>query len=87
MTTTGGLPINRHWIVMMQDGTTAIDWGDGLFQDIISGEFEHRLESDVSHTIRDEELEHLRLASHIFRYDANVVYLHPLPEPPHRTIE
>lgn len=87
MTTAGGTPINRHWIVILQDGTTAIDWGDGLFQDILSGDFSHKCEGDVSHTILDEELEHLRLANHIYRYDANLVYIHPLPESPKRTID
>ena len=87
MTTTGGTPIDRHWIVLLQDGTVAIDWGDGLFQDIVSGEFIHKTEADVSHTILDEELEHLKLANHIYRYDANIVYLHPLPEHHHPTID
>ena len=87
MTMTGGTPINRHWIVVLQDGTTAIDWGDGLFQDILSGEFFHASEAEVSHTIPDEELEQLKLTSGIYRYDANVVYIHPLPESPRRTID
>jgi hypothetical protein len=72
---------------VLQNGITAIDWGDGIYQDILSGEFIHGTDADVSHTILDDELEHLKHTNHIYKYDANNVYIYPLPEPPHRTIE
>jgi len=87
MSMTGGTPVNRHWVVVLQNGIAAIDWGNGLFQDILSGEFIHGTEADVSHTIQDDELEQLKHMSRIYQYDANIVYVFPLPEPPHRTID
>lgn len=84
---TGGTPVNRHCVVMLHKGIPVIDWGNGLFQDILSGEFIHGTEADVSHTIQDDELKQLKNVNRIYRYDANIVYVYPLPEPPHRTID
>ena len=84
---TGGTPVNRHGVVILQSGIPVIDWGNELFQDILSGQFIHGTEADISHTILDEELEQLKHMSRIYRYDANYVYVYPLPEPPHRTID
>ena len=87
MSKTGGTPVNRHWMVVLQNGIPAIDWGDGIYQDILSGDFIHGTEADVSHTILDDELELLKHTNHIYQYDATNVYIYPLPESPHRTID
>ena len=82
-----GMPVNRNFVVMMKDGVPAIDWGDGLFQDILTGDFFDRQDKDVDHTIQDKELDPLVFARRIYSYDAATIYLFPLPEPPRRTIE
>ena len=87
MTPKGGTPINRNWVVILQNGTTVIDWGDGLFQDILSGDFLHGKEAEISHTILDNELEQMKRLNQIFQYDSKFVYIHPLPELPHKTID
>jgi hypothetical protein len=87
MTTKSGTPINRHWVVVLKDASKVVDWGDGLFQDILSGEFMHGTEADISHTILDNELEQMMRLNQIFEYDANFIYVHPLPELPHSTID
>ena len=83
----GGMPVNRHWVVMLQNGIPAIDWGNGLFQDILNGQFIHGTDVDISHTVLEEELEQLKHMDTICGYDLNSVYVYPLPEPPHRTID
>jgi hypothetical protein len=83
----GGTPVSRHWVVMLKDGNAAVDWGDNLFQDIMSGDFMHCDEEDISHDILDDELEILKRAGRVDSYDAQFVYLYSMPEPPRRTIE
>ena len=34
-----GTPINRQWVIVLKDGNIVIDWGDGLYQDVRSGDF------------------------------------------------
>jgi hypothetical protein len=84
---TNGTPVNRHWVVILQNGNPVIDWGNNLFQDLLNGQFSYGTEADVSHTIQDDELELLKHMSRIYHYDAKYVYIHPLPEPPRRTID
>jgi len=49
---------------------------------MISGEFMHLTETQISHTIRAEELEYLRISGQIDDYDDRNVYFHGLPERP-----
>ena len=82
-----GLPINRQWVYMLKNGTPVFDWGDGLAQDLLSGEFIHFDRGDFSHAIQDDELEMLKRAARIERYDADRVYVYSMPEPPRSTLE
>jgi hypothetical protein len=84
---TDGTPVNRNFVVMLRNGIPAIDWGGGVFQDILSGDFLHCAEMDVDHTILDDELDQLMLTSHIYSYNAQTIYLYSLPEPPRQAIE
>ncbi len=83
----GGMPVNRHEVVILQSGIPAIDWGNGVFQDILSGHFIQGMEKDISHTILEDELEQLKLTGNICGYDLNFVYVYPIPDRPHRTID
>jgi len=82
-----GTPVNRSWVLILQDGTPVIDWGDNLFQDISSGRFIHCAEKDISHTILDDELDQLRRTGRIVRYDKMTVFFTNLPERPVRTLD
>ena len=84
---TGGTPVNRSFVVILRNGIPAIDWGEGLFQDILSGDFIHCVEMDIDHTIQDEELDQLARTGRIYSYNTQTIYLYPLPEPPRQTIE
>jgi len=84
---TGGTPINRHWVLVLKDGSIVIDWGDDLYQDISSGEFLSIREEDYSHHILNQELDWLVKIGRVAAYDANLVHIHSLPERPQRTID
>ena len=85
--TQGGVPYARHTLVVLTDGTPVIDWGEGSFQDILTGKFIKGSEANVGHTIIDEELVQLKMLGHVLRFDDAMVYLPPLPELRRRTIE
>ena len=82
-----GTPINRQWVIVLKDGNIAIDWGDGLFQDVRSGDFIQVSEKDFSHHIVNEELDLLVRIGRVTSYTAQTVYFPSLPERPTRTIE
>ena len=82
----GGMPIGRSWVVMMHAGAAAIDWGGGLFQDAISGEFFKATEQQVSHSAGDAELDWLKHIGRIDDYDNTNVYFIGLPDLPYRSI-
>ena len=82
-----GVPIDRQWVCVLEDGRPIIDWGEDLVQDILSGDFFTSERSDDSHPIRDDELEILKRAGRIDRFDSRHVYIFALPERPRPTIE
>ncbi|RPI33321.1 MAG: hypothetical protein EHM70_06365 [Chloroflexota bacterium] len=82
-----GTPINRQWIVVLDDGTPVVDWGNGSGVDLISGNFVRFQENRYSHVIQDSELDVLKRAGQVSSYDSQVVFIVSLPEPPHHTME
>ncbi|UCD99156.1 MAG: hypothetical protein JSV42_00075 [Chloroflexota bacterium] len=82
-----GVPIDRQWIYVLEDGRPIIDWGEDLIQDILSGDFFPAKRSEDSHPIRDDELDMLKRAGRVERFDARHVYIFSLPERPRPTIE
>lgn len=82
-----GTPISRHCLVTLHNGTTVMDWGDGRYQDLMSGDFITAAENQISHTILDEELIQLIHSGRVESFDTQTVYLYPLPEPPRPTID
>jgi hypothetical protein len=80
-----GTAVGRNWIVMMHNGVAAIDWGSGLFQDVISGEFFNALEAAVSHRASDADLDWLQHIGRVDNYDINYVYFLGLPDLPFHT--
>ncbi len=79
-----GIPIYRHWVLVLRDGSIVVDWGDGLFQDIYTGQFLRGLEGKISHTAQNDDLQTLEHAGQVDGYDANQVWLVNLPERPLR---
>lgn len=83
----GGTPINRQWVLALKDGTFVIDWGDSLYQDILSGDFVKVNEADISHHVLNAELDLLIRAGRVTSYNNMTVRFSSLPERPQRTIE
>jgi hypothetical protein len=85
--TSGGTPLNRQWIIVLNDGMVVIDWGDGVYQDIVNGDFLSIREEDVSHHIINQELDWLKKIGRVASYYNLFVHVHSLPERPQRTME
>ncbi len=83
----GGIPVGRSWVVMMQSGVLAIDWGDGLYQEAISGDFFNANDSQVSHGAQSGDLDWLQKIGRVLNYSDQMVYFVDLPEKPSRTLE
>ncbi len=82
-----GVPIDRQWVFVLDDGRSVVDWGDDLIQDLHNGDFLESNRKDPGHPIRDDELDMLKQAGRIERYDTRHVYIYALPERPRPTIE
>ena len=83
----GGTPVGRNWIVMMVSGAAAIDWGGGLFQDAISGDFFKAAEKDVSHRAGNTDLDWLIHIGRVDDYDDTNVFFTGLPDLPYHSIK
>ncbi|GAB4570522.1 MAG: hypothetical protein Kow0077_04810 [Anaerolineae bacterium] len=70
----------RHLIFVLQDGTIAVQWDHDRVQDIFSGRILPFEDAMYGHAITDAELDQLRDAGRISRYDRAYVWLHSLPE-------
>ncbi len=82
-----GIPIDRQWVYVLDDGRPVIDWGDDLVQDILNGDHITSNRGDDGHPIRDDELEMLKRAGRVERYDSRHIYIFALPERPKPTLE
>ncbi|GAP07434.1 MAG TPA: hypothetical protein DEQ80_00155 [Anaerolinea thermolimosa] len=76
-----GTPVARSWVVWMRNGVIAVDWGDGVFVDILSNQFFEASQAEVSHRAPDADLDWLRSIGRVEDYDVNNVYFIQLPEP------
>ncbi len=82
-----GTPVNRQFVVMLKDSTIAIDWGDGLYQDVHSGEFLLGNDMEISYVVTDEQLDWLMRIGRVSEYDSKKVYFYNLPERPQSLME
>jgi hypothetical protein len=82
-----GTPILRQWILVLRNGAIVVDWGDGHYQDVDTGEFLKIGEDEISHTAQNIELEMLKRTGRADNYDAVHVWLMVLPERPVRGLD
>jgi len=82
-----GIPIQRQWILALKNGSFVIDWGEGLYQDILTGDFESSVDLSAATPITDDELNLLRRAGRVDSFDLRQVYVRSLPERPHKPID
>ena len=78
-----GVPVGRHWVLILNNGDVIIDWGDNTFQDVYTGEFYTPQDKDFSrHLIQDSQLDYLKRVGIITGYDHSTVYFTSLPDRP-----
>jgi hypothetical protein len=77
-----GIPVHRHWVLVLRDGPVVVDWGDGLFQDLHTGQFQRGLEGKISHPAQNVDLVILQRAGLVDHFDDEEVWLLNLPERP-----
>lgn len=82
-----GIPVHRHWVLVLRDGPVVVDWGDGLFQDIYSGQFVRGLEARISHPAQNVDLQILQRSGLVERFSEDEVWLINLPERPIQLID
>lgn len=83
----GGMPVNRNFVLVMNNGDIIIDWGNGHYQDIETGKFFLSSDKLICHRIMDEELAYLKQSRRILDFDERNVYFGQLPEMPWKPIE
>ena len=77
-----GTPVARSFVVMMHTGTAVIDWGNGVYLDILNGSFFRAEEKEVSHRAHESDLDWLMRLGHVEEYDDREVFFSHLPEYP-----
>ena len=76
----GGMIVNRSCILVMPDGHTVVDWGDGRAQDLDTGNF-FELSSDMTcYSVSEDDLAFLVKTGRILKYDHLNVHLASLPD-------
>ncbi len=84
---TDGTPFSRDFILVFEDGRIVLDWGDGLLQDLESGDFFRGSEGYASRKIENSELDLLKRAGRVRWFDKREVYFLNLPERPSPTLD
>ena len=82
-----GIPFPRQFVLKLDDGRVVLDWGSGLYQDAYSGDFTENLQTSLSHAVQDDELELLKRAGRVERYDRMQVHFLGLRERPFHTLD
>lgn len=61
--------INRQWIFKLKDGTIALDWGEGMAQELLSGEFICYAPDEYGHVLLEEEFSSLLDAGRVSTFN------------------
>lgn len=77
-----GVPVNRQWVFVLQDGAIVMDWSGGQGVDLSTNEFIRYQEKDISHVVQDAELDVLLKMGRILDFTDREVFVAYLPEPP-----
>jgi len=82
-----GVPVERQYFMVADDGSVIIDWGNGRQQDVLTGEFRTLPEDSLHRPVQDHELNRLIAAGRVESFDRRLVYVLSLPEGLRRTIK
>ncbi|MHB0988532.1 MAG: hypothetical protein ACYC3P_07710 [Bellilinea sp.] len=84
---TSAVSINRQWVIVLNNGDVVIDWGDGVFQDVMNGAFLPEVDQTGSHPVQDNECAWLEKAGAIQGFDKTQVYVYDLPARSKKSLE
>lgn len=82
-----GTAVSRQLILVLQNGVIVVDWDNGLFQDVDTGEFLKIAENMISYTAQDVDLERLKRTSRVDAYDSQQAWFIGLPERPFHLLD
>ena len=82
-----GIPFERQYIVVWEDGAVVIDWGEGEQQDVLTGEFRRVDQGEFCRPVLDRDLDRLKAAGRVESYDHRTVYMLSLPEHQRATLD
>jgi hypothetical protein len=71
--------INRKWFFMLNNGTAALDWGEDMAQELLSGEFICYTADDYGHILNDDELTPLVEAGRIASFTPQQAAIYAWP--------
>lgn len=82
-----GIPVERQYFLVADDGSVIIDWGNGRLQDVLTGDFRTLPEDEFFRPVQDHELKRLVAAGRVESFNRRLVYVLALPEDLRRTIK
>lgn len=71
--------INRKWFIMLTNGIPALDWGDGMAQELQTGEFVCYTTEEYGHILSNEELTTLVNLGQIASFTPNQAAIYAWP--------
>ena len=75
-----GIPIQRQFVLVSNQGNIVIDWGNQLYQDVFSGEYLCFKENQLLNPIQEPDLLWLKNAGIILGFNVQQVYFSNLPQ-------
>jgi hypothetical protein len=85
MNTQGSIPIPRNRVFVLIDGTFVVQWEDHQVQNLLNGKYRSFTEDYFGSEITDYELNQLKNAGVVERYDSELVYVYASPDIAPRT--
>lgn len=74
------VPISRQWVIVLNNGNIIVDWGNNVFQDLVSGEFLTAVDQTGSRAVQDDDCSWLERSGYIQSFDSTQIYVYGLPE-------
>ncbi len=75
-----GIPIQRQFVLVSNQGNIVIDWGSQRYQDVFSGEYLSVEHEQRLHPIQEPDLVWLKNAGIILSFTLQHVYFSNLPK-------
>lgn len=71
--------INRKWVFALTNGILALDWGEGMAQDLITGAFICYTPEEYGHLLDEDELTTLISDGRVSQFNADQAAIYAWP--------